>query len=111
MIKMRVKAAGLAAMAIIAAYLGVWAISDVGAGVEKPDYYMEAVYVPEGTQYVLREYEGHVGVFAPGSAGKPQDLTEIETSSLRASDRKLLQGGIPVSSRDELLSLLEDLGS
>ena len=38
-------------------------------------------------------------------------VTPIETACLRTADRAMLRGGIPVESEDELLMLLEDLGS
>ena len=109
--KYRIRGAALTALGILAVYLGVWAVNDVRRPQNKPDYYMEAAAIPDGTEYILRDFEGRIGIFAPGSMKKPRDLTEIETKQLRESDRKMLQQGIPVSSRDELLGLLEDLGS
>ena len=38
-------------------------------------------------------------------------MTGIELSCLRNADRAMVQAGIPVLSRQELLLLLEDLGS
>ena len=41
----------------------------------------------------------------------PLQITAIETGALRQTDRDMLQGGISVGSREQLLLLLEDLGS
>ena len=38
-------------------------------------------------------------------------VTGIETAGLRRTDRELLRGGITVGSQEQLLLLLEDLGS
>ena len=44
-------------------------------------------------EYILRDYEGYVSVFASDA------------------DQELLRGGITVGSQEQLLLLLEDLGS
>ena len=62
-------------------------------------------------EFVLRDYEGYVSVFAPGGDRKPLQVTGIETAGLRRTDRELLRGGITVGSQEQLLLLLEDLGS
>ncbi len=60
-------------------------------------------------EFVLRDYEGYVSVFAPGADPEPLQITAIQTESLRQRDRELLQGGLTVGSREQLLMLLEDL--
>ncbi len=62
-------------------------------------------------EYVLREYAGHIGVFEAGGGKTPLTVTDIETKNLREADREMLGVGIAVADRDELLTLLEDLGS
>ena len=47
-------------------------------------------------EFVLRDYEGYVSVFAPGGDRKPLQVTGIETAGLRRTDRELLRGGITV---------------
>ena len=42
---------------------------------------------------------------------RPLQVTGIETAGLRRTDRELLRGGITVGSQEQLLLLLEDLGS
>jgi hypothetical protein len=61
-------------------------------------------------EYLLRESEGRVAVFRSGQ-DRPERLTQIETAALRRADRAMLRKGIPAEDSDELLSLLEDLGS
>ena len=51
-------------------------------------------------EYYLRDSGGHVAVFSSRRDKTPLTVTPIE-----------LRGGIPVESEDELLMLLEDLGS
>ena len=65
----------------------------------------------EDALYYLRESEGRVAVYETERARKPLDVTEIELCCLRAADRAMVKAGIPVLSRQELLTLLEDLGS
>ena len=62
-------------------------------------------------EYYLRACDGYVAVYADGRARSPVTVTDIETSQLRRTDRALLDNGIPVTDRRELLFLLEDLGS
>lgn len=52
-----------------------------------------------------------MAVFETERARKPLRVTEIELCCLRAADRAMVEAGIPVLSRQELLTLLEDLGS
>ena len=40
-----------------------------------------------------------------------QALTDIEVGTLREADRQILNTGLAVADREELLTLLEDLGS
>lgn len=61
--------------------------------------------------FVLRDCGGFVGVYDSAAAKKPVTVTDIEVSCLRDADRDMLTAGIAVSDREELLSLLEDLGS
>lgn len=62
-------------------------------------------------EYILRDYEGYVSVFASDADRKPLQVTGIEVAGLRRADQELLRGGITVGSQEQLLLLLEDLGS
>ncbi len=52
-----------------------------------------------------------MAVYETRRSRAPLRVTGIELKSLRAADRAMVKAGIPVLSRQELLSLLEDLGS
>jgi len=60
--------------------------------------------------FMLREFEGRIAVFAPGR-DIPLSVTGIELGTLRERDRALLCEGVAAQNREELLMLLEDLGS
>lgn len=61
-------------------------------------------------EFVLKSWKGYVSVFAPESPAEPLQVTAIQTGQLRRADQKLLEGGLTVGSREQLLRLLEDLG-
>ena len=62
-------------------------------------------------EYVLKNSGGYVAVFEKARNRDPVSVTNIELKCLRQADRAMLEQGIPVISRRELLLLLEDLGS
>lgn len=61
--------------------------------------------------YFLRRDGDYVAVYPSGRAREPMEVTGIELQSLRRADLAMIEAGLPVSSRQELLQLLEDLGS
>ena len=65
----------------------------------------------EDAAYILRDLGGYVAVYEGRKAREPAEVTAIETACLRAADRRLLTDGIPAADSQELLGLLEDLGS
>ena len=65
----------------------------------------------ETAEFFLRGRDGYVAVFRRARDRQPLDTTGIELDSLRRADRAMVEEGIPVSNRRELLELLEDLGS
>ena len=65
----------------------------------------------QSSMYLLGEADGNVAVYARDDPKTPVTVTEIELATLRESDRALIADGLPVSSREELAQLLEDLGS
>jgi hypothetical protein len=60
---------------------------------------------------MLGAWQGSVAVFDRGDPATPLRVTDIELKSLRATDRALVEHGIPVASGEALQALLEDLGS
>ena len=62
---------------------------------------------------LLADYQGSIAVFESGDRGRnePIRITDIPLASLRDSDREMIERGYAVTSQEELLALLEDLGS
>ena len=114
--KLWTKLAGTALIAGTAAVCAAAAIGGISSAAEpKAVPTAEFDYVPSCSlaeaEYVLREYEGCVAVFASVGDSSPVSLTDIEVSTLRDADRQILKTGLAVSDREELLTLLEDLGT
>lgn len=61
--------------------------------------------------YVLRDYHGKLAVFDAGDLKTPMTVTAIETAGLPLVDRDALTEGMTVDTEEELILLLEDLGS
>ncbi len=61
-------------------------------------------------RFTLCARNGCVAVLDP-ALGETAVVTDIELATLREADRKLIEAGLPVASREQLLALLEDLGS
>ena len=72
--------------------------------------FQKAAASPDGT-LMLGAWQGSVAVFDRGDPAAPISVTDIELSSLRATDRALIERGYPVADRAALQALLEDLGS
>ena len=62
-------------------------------------------------EFFLRQSGDYVGVFSGRRARQPLSITGIELEELRVVDRAMIEAGLPVADRKELLLLLEDLGS
>ena len=58
-------------------------------------------------QYVVKEHNGKIGIFSPGSA-EPGQVLDIDTSGLPELDRLALEQGIEIRSDAELRRLIED---
>jgi len=65
----------------------------------------------ERAEFYLKNSQGYVAVFKGEREKKPMTVTGIEVSVLRGADRAMLELWIPVADSQELLMLLEDLGS
>ena len=63
--------------------------------------------------YLVAEFGGSVAVFDRNDSGltAPLQVTDIELDGLRAADREMIRAGVPISTREELMTLLEDLGT
>ncbi len=83
---------------------------------KKSEVIPETVYAQygeraENAEFFLRSSGGYVAVYTGQKEKEPVTVTAIEVSNLRGADRAMLEKGIPVSDKSELLELLEDLGS
>ncbi|MDR1130902.1 MAG: hypothetical protein LBL15_00590 [Oscillospiraceae bacterium] len=61
--------------------------------------------------YVLRNHGGYVAIFVENNGALPMTVTDIQVATLRELDRKLLETGMKLYSRERLMMTLEDLGS
>ena len=53
-------------------------------------------------EYILRDYEGYVSVFASDADRKPLQVTGIEVAGLRRADQELLRGAVAGEKFNEL---------
>lgn len=70
----------------------------------------DAVAAAVEEQYIVREYDGRIGVFIPGDT-QPIQVVQVYVMYLPEPDRTLLREGIDVKGRVALNELLEDLRS
>ena len=111
---MRFKMAVLLGLAAVAAYSAAEAYASVRPAWETAlpqELYAQLLERSEEAAFTLRQRDGYVAVYAGGRERVPELVTSIEVEGLRASDRALLEKGIPAADRREMLTLLEDLGS
>ncbi len=66
----------------------------------------EAVETQQEETFMLKEYNGIIGVF--NESGTLMDILEVEIKSLPRQDQTMLGTGIWVFSRQELAALIED---
>ncbi len=100
-------------MTLTAAASSVWAIGSLQeASIAAAPRYNYSWDVPEeSAEYFLREHSGNIGVYRTRRDTEPIAVTDIELITLRVADKAMIEAGMPVRDRDELLMLLEDLGS
>lgn len=110
--KLWMKLAGCGVLAVTAVLCASAAIGGITGGVRASDEegVVDWPLTMDNAEFVLKEYDGCVAVFAVGGH-EPVTTTEIDVRTLREADRALLGAGLPAANRDEVLTLLEDLGS
>ena len=110
---LRTRIALLLCLAAAAVYTGGEALKRLDpAQTELPEAIYSAYAANEKqAEYFLKNREGYVAVYTGKRASELSDVTQIEVDGLRTADKAMLEKGIPVVSRTELLTLLEDLGS
>lgn len=65
----------------------------------------------DGQRYVVRAYQGEICVFYADKPDVPAVYTGIALSTLRQSDRELVEKGIKLDTYEELVGILEDFSS
>lgn len=58
-------------------------------------------------RYIARNTDGFIGIYREG-ASEPCEMLEVRIEYLPETDRKMLDDGIVLNSREELISLIED---
>ena len=107
--KLWIKLGGTALMACTAAVCAWAALGGItGQAPERENTAAAYSYVPSCSLAVI---VGCVAVFASVGDTSPITLTDIEVGTLRDADRQILSTGLAVADREELLTLLEDLGT
>ena len=112
--KLKFRAGLLAALSAAAVYTGARACRSLRPAVRDAlpaEIYARYSSREESAEYFLKNREGYVAVYTGKRASELSDVTQIEVDGLRTADKAMLEKGIPVVSRTELLTLLEDLGS
>ena len=66
-----------------------------------------AASAADDSVYIVREYNGHIGVFREGETA-PFEEINIEVSIFPEADQKLLRSGIRARGTAELTRVLED---
>ncbi len=112
--KIKIRIAVLCLLLTAALYMGAQAVGSVRnsrtASVPE-EVYRELICNADKAKYYVKSRDGYVAVFENKHFREPLKITEIETGQLRKADRAMLEKGIPVADRMQLLRLLEDLGS
>jgi len=111
--KLKLRIALMVCLVLTAAFTALEAYRSInrrsGASLMPEEVY--AGFVRSDAQYYLRPSGEFVAVFSGERDKAPVSVTEIELAGLRRADRAMVESGIPVSDREQLLFLLEDLGS
>ena len=110
----RARAALLLILGALAAHSAFAAVGSVRAPWDwalPQEIYARLTEREDEAAYLLRSRDGLVAVYEGENRRRPAELTDIEVALLRRADRAMLDRGIPAADREELLMLLEDLGS
>lgn len=112
--KLKMRIALLLCLAAAAMYTGAEALR--GLQPERDSLLPQEIYSrfaarAETAEYFLKSSGDYVAVFQRPRDRQPLSVTGIELAQLRGADRAMVEAGIPVGDRRELLLLLEDLGS
>ena len=112
--RLKLRIALLLCLAAAAMYTGAEALRSLRP--EQEDLLPKEIYSrfaarAESAEYFLKNSGDYVAVYERPRDRQPLSVTAIELDQLRQADRAMVEAGIPVGDRQELLLLLEDLGS
>ena len=102
------KLVSLGVIFLVAFILGSVALGQISA---TGQYLVEHMAdIADHPGYWVTDIEGYLGVYYKGR-GYPVFISNIPLATLRGQDRADVEQGISVETRQELIELLEDLGS
>ena len=96
---------------VLCVLLMVFAAMSLGAVLAGLGLLPEPAPASADAAYVLRNWEGYVGVFCPPQADTPTTVTDIRVRDLPLSDRLALTAGVSAADYGQVVRLLEDYGS
>ena len=111
---MRIRVGLLLLLCATAALTGAEALSTIRkseSGVLPEEVYAQFSARADSAEFYLKSEDGYVAVFGGVRDKRPVTVTTIEVAGLRCADAAMLEKGIPVTNTEQLLALLEDLGS
>ena len=68
------------------------------------------VSTSEEMEYILKAYEGHIGIFRKGES-IPIEEMDVSLEDLPQADQEMLREGIPAHDKESLRSIMEDYES
>ena len=68
------------------------------------------VSTSEEMEYILKAYEGHIGIFREGES-IPIEEMDVSLEDLPQADQEMLREGIPAKDKESLRSIMEDYES
>lgn len=110
----RIRAFLLMCLMAAAAYTALGALESIRSPWESAlpaDTYSDLLREADQAKFYLRAQDGYIAVYPNRRGAGPERITRIEIITLRAEDRAMLSRGIPAADRQNMLQLLEDLGS
>lgn len=112
--KTRLRAALLLGLSALAAHSAASAVESVRPAWDwalPREIYSRFTERESEAAFLLRSRDGVIAVYEGENRRTPERLTDIDVSLLRRADQAMLDRGIPAADREEMLQLLEDLGS
>jgi hypothetical protein len=107
--KIAFKMGACGVLAALAVVMSASALSEIQPKSQSPSDSVQSV--ADSETYVLKEYEGYVGIYIKGETRLPITVTDIEVRTLPEADQNAIMDGLDVEGKENLMMILEDLGS